>query len=546
MMVEPEIREALRGRFATTPPIPDMVLHEVLQRIPELPQQRLETPLGPRWGSETAFRVSRFMAAGTVVALLGGLLLVGLTPRQPDDPVRPAVAVSATASARAPSTMIPAPRAEALPADRVAGDGPVLTWKPVDLPFLPAPRPGAYMRVFHYDGRYLMEASGPDTGERYYDSQDGITWAPLQPDAIEQAVLGGALVRPFGGGVAVHQDRSLRFYGPDGGLLPTCPSGQDLVDGCRGRAFMNGFDEVAISPAGILVIAPAASEQVISDVLGPEVAQGEWRFLNERIRQWDRRHPRSRDQTWFVKTGDGQVHRIVLPDHGYVGSGVEGQPVRAALGWFSPDGVEWTPLHRSTEWFGDLIGTDDGFWSKAGKWRKRLLYSPDGLHWTTVAEDFGGEEYQLAPGSRLLIRAGKGPGQDLPPRLLAVSTDEVTELPLSRGARRALEPDPTWTDLATSSLGIVALDDDHHLSLYSADGSSWGIATLPAEWSLAEPYDYMDSFVAGDGEVLVVRRHCSSPELTREKCGVRNAFFGTEPDISTLWQGTLVEPADDD
>jgi hypothetical protein len=65
----------------------------------------------------------------------------------------------------------------------------------------------------------------------------------------------------------------------------------------------------------------------------------------------------------------------------------------------------------------------------------------------------------------------------------------------------------------------VALDDDHQLALYSADGRTWGISPLSAEWSLAERCDHRDAFVAGDREVLVVHSHCSSAELTDEKCG---------------------------
>jgi hypothetical protein len=101
---------ALRERFAATPPLPDGVLRAVIERLPETPQHRVPGigPTSRRF--QTMFSATKFVVAGAVVALAGGLVVSGFLPNRSEDVSAPATLPSATATL--PATL-PAPTPDA-------------------------------------------------------------------------------------------------------------------------------------------------------------------------------------------------------------------------------------------------------------------------------------------------------------------------------------------------------------------------------------------------------------------------------------------------
>jgi len=101
MTPDNELRGALRLHFAAAPPMPDALLRDVLERVPETPQQRDVTPLSPKWRFQSMFSATKFVVAGVIVALFGGFLLSGVLTTQQGEELLPAVGATASESAEA-------------------------------------------------------------------------------------------------------------------------------------------------------------------------------------------------------------------------------------------------------------------------------------------------------------------------------------------------------------------------------------------------------------------------------------------------------------
>ena len=102
MTFEHEQRDALRERFAAAPPLPDTILREVIDRLPETSQEGAPRTRPTTGRLQSMFSATKFVVAGVIVALFAGFLLVGVLVQQSAE-VAPAAVGSASPEAT-PST----------------------------------------------------------------------------------------------------------------------------------------------------------------------------------------------------------------------------------------------------------------------------------------------------------------------------------------------------------------------------------------------------------------------------------------------------------
>jgi hypothetical protein len=87
-----DLRTVLRERFAAAPPLPDSVLREVSDRVPETPQHSV-VPAHPTRGRFTSMSsAARFAIAGILGVAAGGLLFTAVLPTGPAQDSPPAAA----------------------------------------------------------------------------------------------------------------------------------------------------------------------------------------------------------------------------------------------------------------------------------------------------------------------------------------------------------------------------------------------------------------------------------------------------------------------
>lgn len=181
-MTDLELRSALHQRFAAAPPMPDVALREVLEHIPETPQQRLAMPLPTATERfRTMFNATTTVVAGLAIAIGGGALLIGT--QQGPAPIGPHAAVGASPSAAAEMTQpiatddSPAdadPAREGLPSGSV-GPGPWIAWERApefDGAFEPQPPDGYRLRS---DGGGASRSDKNKVADGYQPLRLGIT-----------------------------------------------------------------------------------------------------------------------------------------------------------------------------------------------------------------------------------------------------------------------------------------------------------------------------------------------------------------------------------
>jgi hypothetical protein len=126
MTPDNELRGALRLRFAAAPPMPDALLRDVLERVPETPQQRDVTPPILTGRLQSTFSATKFVVAGVIVALFGGFLLAGVLTQQSEESL-PAVGASASVPLATRGDLLPGVGLEVEEVEtgvfRVVGDG---------------------------------------------------------------------------------------------------------------------------------------------------------------------------------------------------------------------------------------------------------------------------------------------------------------------------------------------------------------------------------------------------------------------------------------
>ena len=300
----------------------------------------------------------------------------------------------------------PSPSASAAPsptpeAATELGAGPALVWERVDLGFElanPYGNPGPHW----FDGRFFVKGRARDA----WASSDGITWVrtddPHPSGLMHVLTFGDRLVRASDGSSILTIDE---------------PDGTTTQHRFRGR-----IDPVAASPVGIIVVETLDHVQVIEEVLGPEVALGDWRVVSERKRLPSGVH----DHVYVIETGDGARERITLSEHG----DLDWANAEVARAWFSPDGVEWTRTRMVPDW--KPQGTEAGFWVVEEGENATLLHSADGLHWQRVAKVHNASVVAWRDGALLFDQRRTGPERrDRRDRISTLTPGAITELPMS-------------------------------------------------------------------------------------------------------------------
>jgi hypothetical protein len=219
-----------------------------------------------------------------------------------------------------------------------------------------------------------------------------------------------------------------------------------------------------------------------------------------------------------IKMKQGRGLKVVWADEGFE----LGDFQDAGFGWYSPDGEHWTqmpvpPLSPDQDsglgfltGFGEVVGVSDGFIARGvdGMW-----YSSDGLDWRNIGNVPNGHDGHVLPWKGgALVTDGIG-------RFDFWTSDGHSELPI---ADEVPAGQPGLTDMATGSLGLVAVRFADQEVLVIRDGVEWDIQPMPAEMAA-------DS---GDGR--------SSTVAVGERSVVLLLWAGSErPRTPSLWVGTL-------
>lgn len=385
------------------------------------------------------------------------------------------------------------------PAAMAGGSGPALNWEPVAIDFVPA-HPYGDGRVRFQDGRFLERA---DDGQ-IHGSVDGLTWAPILAAPDEPVGQAGTDVFGLGDGWVVHRESS------------TVVEVVEADGSARRHTFGGPVSEVAVSPAGIVVVESVRVVDVIRDVLGAAVAEGDWRLVRE-DRVEDPERPDWGDRvTWWLETDEGLV-TLRLADHGY--GGVAGWDERpATLGWRSPDGREWTPIRSvPLSWDDSIVGTQQGFWWRHGNDEvTSLWHSADGRAWNKIGSLTG---YEMLPWrDGVIVRDGDDILAATPAGLRRLA---VSEAPL---AERQVLAGP---------MGLLLLDRARGLLVFSPDGEAWSLTDMPAEWT--GPGDTRVTAAVGADAVVVRIDRCAEAGDRLDDCFEADAGLV----VSELWRGTV-------
>jgi len=384
----------------------------------------------------------------------------------------------------------------------IGGTGPVLTWEPVEtgIQLRPGPR-GRLNRIFgHGDGFLIFDAD-----ENPYESADGLTWTPVSrpevaappPDPAEAASLGDM--------VATYAGRHIQVTRPDSSVVE--------------HSFRGPIQQVAVGPVGVVVVENLTRQDVIEEVFGAGAAAGDWRVVKE---------CEELGGTWTVRTASGEVIEVVFAEHGF-GRSSRGDGIHhATLGWYSPDGAEWTAIRDVALDYG-IVGTGEGFyWSQeSGDGHRGLLWhSADGLVWQQLGWiDLGRNDVEWGGG--LLVTDGEGD------RLLLATPEGIEELPVSVGPDGPSARPVGFEGVRAGGLGLV-VHGEVGLIMYSPDGSQWNLSDWPAAWSV--PGADVGQMVIGDEAVLVKVDRCSDPQFDAYECPIQEAQAELH---STLWRGTV-------
>jgi hypothetical protein len=511
--------------------LPDAVaLRDELSRIPlrGLPQSRREWPsLGDR-SLRGGFDVTRFAIAAVVVAIVGGFLLTETLTQRRDQEQLPGAVASATP--------VPTPRPTSEPSEppdgpisspddtrstqRIAGDGPALTWEPVATDF-ELGHPWGSVAFMRGSDRFIVR----DRDDIVHASRDGVSWTSLgSPDTATERLL------DHGESAGMLGDKRVYYLDDSATLQIVAPDGTETRHAFRGPIqWISSAD--GGSSAGIIVVESPTREDVIEDLLGSEVVEHGWVLS-------DVHYPK-----WTIDSG-GRSYTIDLAANGYSDRGADGSGGAgrhrgegglrvATLGWHSLDGVEWTPIRQlPIGGWREIVGSEEGFFGLGDKRRPALWYSADGLTWKRIGRTDG---HRLAPWP------GVGVMVPEPARLMLARPDGLRELHLPPDVVAAGGSFREGSDVWAGPLGLLLADENSGLSAFSQDGVHWGLAEMPVDSSLRFT---VRSIVVGDDTVLMAVQRCDDPGPnagTGARCweGVSGRVLP-----GSLWRGTL-EPVPD-
>ena len=385
-----------------------------------------------RGRSRTMFSATRLVATVAIVALAAGGLF--LAAQRPPSPIPTPASPSPTA---APSARL--------------GQGPVLTWTKLVLDprslKLPDPaHPADFVdrttkRIAWVGDRFVL--ADEDAGA-VSTSTDGTSWVVEEPDGQAQDYFEPLLLHE----TATWQDRLVGWNIPEAGPLGlriARPPDEPIA-----KSFEGPVSAVGIGPAGLVVRTHSTLD---FDV-----------YLRSLLGDGSAEDITFEDGILRITTDDGRVLEVDWAAQGFE----PGDVADRGLGWYSPDGEEWTPIPDFPDNAESIVGVSDGFILRGGG---AMRHSPDGLAWREIGDLVW--DYDVvgpwAGGALTVERYGE--------RLDLWDSAGVRELPMS--AEIPTRSSDDLSDVSVGPLGIVWFEPGE--VLFSPDGIVWSIAALPDE-----------------------------------------------------------------
>lgn len=516
-MTKPRDPDALLSAYlaAGMEVLPDRVVDSVLD---EVHRTRQRAVFGP-WRTRSMTRTT-FAAAAVVAAVaLGGTFFV----LQRGQPVitGPAPTASASAPASQPAVAVPSPTTTPAPTAAVtppAALSPVLTWTKVDTD-------GGLRNVAWLRDRFvLLDDSGAVS-----TSTDGVTWHALQPgdpDPGYAELLEDSMV--------VWQDQVVGWRNPEGsGNIAGQPpiTARDVLRIVRPPAeptvttpFKGRIESIGIGPKGIVaqVHSHLDWDAWVASKLGDD-----WVSRYEEVS--------FKNGILEIKMKRGKGLKVVWADQGFE----LGDFQDAGFGWYSPDGVQWTPM-PTPKWspdqdsglgfvtgFGDVVGVSDGFIARGDDPADtcpipagcgNMWHSSDGLTWRNL----GRPARASVQGSVMLPWKGGALVTDGIGRFSYWTSSGYSELPMD--ANLASPAERQDVSVGTGPLGLVSVMEGDKNVLVTRDGVDWDLRSMPGAMAAAQTgWRSNPTIAVGDRSVLVVLW----------------ARTGSEKEIPTLWLGTF-------
>jgi len=388
-----------------------------------------------------------------VLVVIGGVALLVSTPAEapPADTVTPTTLVVPTTAPPSPSTT---------PTQDSSLGTLDLVWERIEPDEVPGGLGAGPLNGMILDGgdRFIL-LQGDEGLSGVATSFDGVSWL-TQPfrEAVGETGIGVAwedtvLVAGGGGGWSLEED----------GPVFSSPSVVSVIhpDGSVDRGVLDGdVLSAAVGPAGMFVtIQPHGSYGVVIDqILGSEFSG----TLYE---------AEVRDGVLFVRSEpDNETFEIVLSEHGLTEEDLN-SPV---AGWYSEDGGEWIPAPDAPAGIG-VVATSDGF---VGVTATTAWHSKDGLEWSPVGDlPFTPDPWQF---SQRPMRWQQGAVATDLSSYAHISANGIDLLPDPPLALSSIDQAPLPHYLS-SELGIVIVNPVEKELLFTQDGETWSVGTLPDE-----------------------------------------------------------------
>ena len=459
----------------------------------------------------------RFAAAAVIgVLLVGGafLLIQRGQPSIGDPSQTPSAASSQPAEVVPSETPAPTPTSTAEATPPAVGQNLKLTWTKLSL----AQRSP---RIAWLVDRFVQV---DDESRLVQTSTDGFSWHVLQPGDPDPGYLD--LMREVrNAGLVTWGDDIVRWWNPEegadiGGKPPI--TARDIVRIVRPGAaptdttpFKGRIGSLGIGPAGIVA---TVDSQLDFDA---------W-VASKLGKDWVSHYTGVDFKNGIVKVGmdNGPGLKVNWADEGFL----PGDYLYTGFGWYSPDGVQWTPIpgYGTDFTLNQVIGVSDGFIAQGEAVEDRcplpdgcgeMWHSSDGLTWRNL-----GPSAERPPEGRIVPWMGGALVTDGFGTFDFWSSQGNRELPMAAELPTApREPNATF---ATGPLGLVTLSMETHEVLFTRDGVDWDLGPMPAAMAADQTLSFGPSrpgdgpiVAVGDRSVLVVlwsgSREAKTPSLWR-------------------------------
>jgi hypothetical protein len=221
-----------------------------------------------------------------------------------------------------------------------------------------------------------------------------------------------------------------------------------------------------------------------------------------------------RDGILQVKLDNGPGLKVNWADEGFL----PGDYMYTGFGWYSPDGVAWTPIpgYGTDFTFNQVIGVSDGFIAQGVAVEDRcplpdgcgeMWHSSDGLTWRNL-----GPSAERPPNGELVPWMGGVLATDGVGRFGFWTSQGYTELPMA--AELPSPPKEPHMTVGIGPLGLVSVSRGTKEILFTPDGVEWDINPMPAAMAADQTINRDPRVVVGDRSVLVVLKAGNSDDPT--------------------------------